>query len=142
MIVLFSAMKAVDRQKSRPKKIVVGHCYLAVESSNLSLVYRVCVVAAIATISEQYEVYHIHHLYLLSWLPLLKVYFIDNGCYGQTEAHNLLEMPPSLMKIPSLALQCSLDRVTPLDGEWSDQCLEFFSRLFLGKAVAITIKVG
>ena len=54
----------------------------------------------------------------------------------------MLEMPPSLMKVPSLALRCSLDRVTPLSETWSDQCIEFFTRLFLGKAVAIVIKVS
>ena len=54
---LCSAMKAIERKKAHPKQIEVGHCYLAVESSNVSLVlYRVCVVAAIATVSEQYEV--------------------------------------------------------------------------------------
>lgn len=53
-------MKAVEKQKVHPKKIEVGHCYLAVESINVSLVlYRVCVVAALATVSEQYEVHHV-----------------------------------------------------------------------------------
>ena len=57
---VYSAMKAVEKHKVRPKKIEVGHCYLAVESSNVSLVlYRVCVVAALATVSEQYEVCHV-----------------------------------------------------------------------------------
>ena len=59
-------MKAVDKQKVRPKKIEVGHCYLAVESSNISLaLHRVCVVAAIATVSEQYEVCYVCDLLLL-----------------------------------------------------------------------------
>ena len=79
---------------------------------------------------------------LLLWLLLLKVYFIDNGCYSQIEVQNLLEMPASLISVPSLALHCGLDRVMPLDKEWSEQCLEFFSRLFMGKAVTITIKVS
>ena len=62
-------MKAVDKQKVRPKKIEVSHCYLAVDSSNQQM-YRVCVVAAIATVSEKYEVYYICHssTFLLSWL--------------------------------------------------------------------------
>ena len=55
---LCRAMKAVEKQKVRPKKIEVGHCYLAVESSSTRpLLYRVCVVAALATVSEQYEVH-------------------------------------------------------------------------------------
>ena len=70
------------------------------------------------------------------------MYFIDNGCYTQIEVHNLLEMSPSLVSVPSLALRCALDHVMPLNEEWSEQCLEFFSRLFLGKVVAITIKVS
>lgn len=66
MVVLCSAMKAVQRQKSHPKKIEVGHCYLAMESTNVSLVlYRVCVVAAIATASEQYEVPYIYDLHMV-----------------------------------------------------------------------------
>lgn len=57
MIFVYSAMRMVEKQKMHPKMIEVGHCYLAVESSNLPLrLYRVCVVAAIATVSEQYEV--------------------------------------------------------------------------------------
>lgn len=72
---------------------------------------------------------------------VVKVYFIDDGYYRQIEVHNLLEMPPSLMSIPSLAIRCSLDRVIPLNEKWSEQCLEFFSLLFLGKEVIITIKV-
>lgn len=57
LLLCYSAMKAVENHKICPKKIEVGHCYLAVESSNVSLVlYRVCVVAALATVSEQYEV--------------------------------------------------------------------------------------
>ena len=79
---------------------------------------------------------------LLSWLLSLKVYYIDNGCYAQIEVHNLLELPPSLVSVPSLALHCALDHVMPLNEEWSDQCLEFFARLFLGKVVTITIKVS
>ena len=70
------------------------------------------------------------------------MYFIDNGCYRQVEVHNLLEMPPSLASVPSLALHCALDHVIPLNEQWSEQCLEFFERLFLGKVVAITIKVS
>ena len=56
-------MKAVENHKVHPKKIEVGHCYLAVQSSNVSVVlHRVCVVAAIATVSEQYEVCYVCHL--------------------------------------------------------------------------------
>ena len=76
MVVLCSAMKAVERQKSHPKKIEVGHCYLAMESTNVSLVlYRVCVVAAIATASEQYEVPYIYmtYIWLLSWLLTIMI---------------------------------------------------------------------
>jgi len=72
---------------------------------------------------------------------IVKVYFIDNGCYGQVEAKKLSEMPPLLMGVPSLAIHCSLNHVIPLNEEWSEQCLEFFSRLFLGKVVTITIQV-
>lgn len=134
-------MKSVDKQKAHPKRIEVGHCYLLVESTNSSQAYRVCVVAAIATISEQYEVsYTICYCCHGYFLP--KVYFIDNGFYARIEAYNLLEMPPVLVKVPSLALHCSLDHVIPLSEEWSEQCLEFFSRLFLGKPVSITIKVS
>jgi len=74
-------------------------------------------------------------------VTVTKVYFIDNGCYAQMEVHNLLEMPPSLVSVPSLALNCALDHVMPLTEEWSEECLEFFSRLFFGKRITITIKV-
>ena len=62
ILVVYSAMETVGKQQIRPKKIEVGCCYLAVESSNVSLVlYRVCVVAAMATVSEQYEVCYTCH---------------------------------------------------------------------------------
>jgi len=57
MMFLCRTIQMVEKQKMHPKRIEVGRCYLAVESSNLSvMLYRVCVVAAIATVSEQYEV--------------------------------------------------------------------------------------
>jgi len=61
--------------------------------------------------------------------------------YGSVEAANLLEMPLALNNIPSLALQCSIDRVVPCGGTWDDNCLKFFTKLLLGNIVTVTIKV-
>ena len=71
----------------------------------------------------------------------LQVYFIDNGLYGSVEAASLLEMPISLINIPSLALHCSIDHIVPIGDTWDDKGIEFFSRLLLGNSVTITVKV-
>jgi len=128
----------MTQQRVQPKRVRQGRCYLYVEQRD-GTAYRVCVLRVLAAISEQYEVSITD--YVFSYYVFLQVYFIDNGVYGSVEAASLLEIPISLINIPSLALHCSIYHIVPSGGTWDDKGIQFFSRLLLGNTVTITVKV-
>lgn len=55
-----------------------------------------------------------------------KVLYIDQGCKGFPSTSTLKVLPPSLQKIPSIAVHCALHGVTPMNGQWSHQAIQEF----------------
>ncbi|XP_041831089.1 tudor domain-containing 6 isoform X2 [Melanotaenia boesemani] len=70
----------------------------------------------------------------------VKVLFFD---YGNTEVvnrSNIRAMPSEFLKLPQLALKCSLDGVRPKAGKWSESASEFFIQAVTDKVLNVHIK--
>ena len=72
-----------------------------------------------------------------------KVLYVDYGNEMVLGLDELAIMPPTMRKVPALAMKACLAGVRPLgDHTWRHDTALFFSSLVLEKEVTVTVQVG
>lgn len=69
----------------------------------------------------------------------IKVFLVDFGNTEYVERTDVRSLPEYLKKLPRLALKCSLAGVKPVDGEWSQSAIEFFTKAVTKKALKVRV---
>lgn len=72
----------------------------------------------------------------------VKVRFIDYGNSEETEVNSLKALPPELSSLPPFAYLCSLNGVSPLEGNWSSEVISQLETLIVDKELTCTFVTG
>ncbi|XP_045158547.2 uncharacterized protein LOC123524421 isoform X3 [Mercenaria mercenaria] len=64
---------------------------------------------------------------------IYKVFLVDYGSTYELPISSILPIPDSLLEIPGQAVICHLAEIEPVDGEWNEECYDFFTEHYMSE---------